>query len=275
MSKLVGAGWNGKVVRDVHGPSYFQERYPHTKYLLKLTSQRAALNALAIRNHLERSFSSHHARLKMEQMFLLPEYLVRDFTKYPLSETIEGKFSSIFYGKGQQVGIYMKEGGQSWKNFVKEIQNMEEKTDKKETKNDDVFLKLADQLISNTLLLHKLGVIHNDLHAENVLINPTTLQISFIDWDLSIIQTKMYNKNELYEKSEFEWKNVARMLEGCPRLRDLSNKILQHPTDKNVKYLRYKEFYHVFQKEKQPIVEEKKQSKQSKPSKQSKTVKPN
>lgn len=67
--------------------------------------------------------------------------------------------------------------------------------------------KIVEQLVNGLIEIHKCSVAHRDLKEENIIIDPNSLKIKYIDWGLSVFEfarsafagTKEYMAPELFE----------------------------------------------------------------------------
>jgi hypothetical protein len=71
------------------------------------------------------------------------------------------------------VGLYMENGGVPW-----------DKVFTAGSQIDDAALRAVRHLIVGILLLHRMGITHNDIRRANVLVNPQTRKPRLIDWEL-------------------------------------------------------------------------------------------
>lgn len=63
--------------------------------------------------------------------------------------------------------------------------------DKYKTKNDKNAAQVACNVRDAVLTMHKLGILHRDLKPQNILVDPTTLKVALIDFEMSFFFNRL------------------------------------------------------------------------------------
>lgn len=85
------------------------------------------------------------------------------------------------------------------------------------------FFAGMERLLYGVMKMSEAGFIHNDIKTDNVLINPETLEMNFIDFGLSISREQMKEDIILPEENNYLFYNVSYFLSQPPESFILSN----------------------------------------------------
>lgn len=206
-TKVIGSGFWGTIYCPA--PSYHTksaQKFTNTdKIVLKVTTQKAGLQAVRVSNHVKHSWIQANSntttstmdkigqlskKLTPDDFFILVKPHVRDMTKFPTDEIDAVRDTTdplrIWFRRFglirnvDLVGLYMNHGGVTWNKF---FETMDEKT----TITERDIIKIIRHLLVAVILLHRCNISHSDIHGGNVMIHPDDRLPRLIDWESAVI----------------------------------------------------------------------------------------
>ena len=84
--------------------------------------------------------------------------------------------------------------------------------------NDKLGFDIENQISSMIDKIHSLGILHGDLHAKNIVINPQTKDVRIIDFDDKYCKSIEYIKKKIAEFWDNDASNISDVLEYEKRI---------------------------------------------------------
>ncbi len=125
-----------------------------------------------------------------KRYYLFPLESLRDMDLFPTPNPKKGKY--------YKTGMYIPYGGVSWTRFFNETmvypKQLKHLSDAEYTKYDRMVTTIVMHLIQGVSLLHQMNIVHNDIWAENLLVD-SSYCVRLIDWvTYSLVRIKIEQK---------------------------------------------------------------------------------
>jgi serine/threonine protein kinase len=183
-------------------------RFPHPFFseneVIKITRQRCALQALAIKQHVKEYFTTKEKEAGSsisKAPFIFPNddiLCLRDLDQESqrriqshLKESKNGLYSKscglLKCNLDEMVALGMMNGGQTWSTW-------------KVGKTEKELHEAKTQLLTAVLSLHHCGITHNDLQDRNVLISfiGKSFTLKIIDWEFAVVHDEESKDERLF-----------------------------------------------------------------------------